>query len=212
MQLQEKERGKFERTGKTNKKTAVTLTGEDIMRDFNARKYAFLPAVVSPYGTLGNIIDRFLFGTNAVPPPSLNKKHAMRAWTIATSTQTPQGILERASKLWREDHPGEPYGSNYRTMDPTTSASQRLGQLVCVANGTHILHAIEKMNGEPIPVNDDNSDNMEDWINDDIENDAATCPETQGYESLLHMSEGRTDIRETEGDKPAGFESLLTFW
>ena len=209
LQLREKERGKFERTGKTNKKTAVTLTGEDIMRDFNTRKYAFLPAVVSPYGTLGNIIDRFLFGTNAVPPPSLNKKHAMRAWTIATSTQTPQGILERASKLWREDHPGEHYGPNYRTMDPTTSASQRLGQLVCVANGTHILHAIEKMNGEPVPVEDDNSyHNIGDWINDDIENDAATCPETQGYESLLNMSESRTDNRETEeGDETARFSS-----
>ena len=97
-------------------------------------------------------------------------------------------------------------------MDPTTSASQRLGQLVCVANGTHILHAIEKMNGESVLVNDDNSNNMGDWINDDIENDAATCPETQGYESLLHMSEGRTDIRETEGDEPARFGSVLNHW
>ena len=136
----------------------------------------------------------------------------MRTWVIATYAQTLQGILKQASKLWREDHPGKHHGPNYRTMDPMISASQRLGQLVCVANGTHILHAIEKMNGEPISVNDDNSDNMEDWINEDIENDAATCPETQGYESLLHMSEGRTDIRETEEDEPAGLESLLTFW
>ena len=65
------------------------MTGEDIMRDFNARKYAFLPAVVSPYGMMGNIIDQFLFGTAAVPIPSLNKPHAKRAWDIATSIKPP---------------------------------------------------------------------------------------------------------------------------
>ena len=48
LQLRKKEQGKFERAGKTNQKTGVTLTGEEIMRDFNARKYTFLPAVVSP--------------------------------------------------------------------------------------------------------------------------------------------------------------------
>ena len=76
--------------------------------------------------------------------------------------------------------------------------SQRLGQLVCIANGTHILHAIEKLNCEPVLVDDDNSNGMGNWIDNNIENDTATCPETQGDESLLHMSEGHIGSRETE--------------
>ena len=183
------------------------------MRDFNARKYAFLPAIVSPYGVLGDIINRFLFDTDAAPAPSLNKKHAERAWHIAISQHTPRGILKQASRLWKEDHPGEFYGSNYRTMDPMTSASQRLGQLVCVANGTHILHAIEKMNGEPVSLDDESSSDTRDWIREDIESDAATCPETHGYESLLRMSGDHiaTDDDEDEPEEEK-FESILNIW
>ena len=72
-------------------------------------------------------------------------------------------------------------------MDPLTSAYQQLGQLVCVANGTHILDAIDKMNGEPVPVDDGLFEEPDDWIVHDTQNDLATCPETHGYETLMNL-------------------------
>ena len=58
-------------------------------------------------------------------------------------------------------------------MDPKTSASQKLGQLMCAANGIHILHALEKMNREPVNI-DNGSDNQSDCIDNNIKNDIAT--------------------------------------
>ena len=172
------------------------MTGEDIMKDFHARKYGFLPAVISPYGMLGNMIDRFLYGAAPYPLPefSATRKHAQRAARTAISMEVPGGILLRANQIWREQHPGEHYGSSYRAMDPLTSANQRLGQLVCVANGTHILHALEKLNGEPIPVEDDGSvEPSDDWIQEDIESDIATCPETAGFRMLTQIGEDSSE-------------------
>ena len=67
------------------------------------------------------------------------------------------------------------------------------------------------MNGEPIPIEDENSSETSDWIMNDIENDTATCPETQGYESLLRMS--GDSITEDDDNEPEGdFESVLQSW
>ena len=52
-------------------------------------------------------------------------------------------------------------------MDPKTSACQKLGQLVYVNNGTHILHALDKMNGELIN-NVNGSDGQSNWIDNNI--------------------------------------------
>ena len=139
--LQSKEKDKFECKGHTNKKTGISMTGEDIMKDHNSRQYGFLPAVVSPYGQLGNIIERFLFGGDTYPLPSFGptKPHAKRAAEIATSVVVPDGILKQADKIWREQHPGETYGRNYKEMTPSVSACQKLGQLdgVCRERHTH---------------------------------------------------------------------------
>ena len=52
---------------------------------------------------------------------------------------------------------------------------------------THILDAIDKMNGEPVPVDDGLFEEPDDWIVHDTENDLATCPETHGYETLMNL-------------------------
>ena len=69
------------------------------------------------------------------------------------------------------------------------------------------------MNGEPVPLEDESSSKMSNWIRDDIENNTPTYPETQGYESLLRMS-GDHVAPDDEEDQPEeeGFESLLKFW
>ena len=75
------------------------MTGEDIMKDHNSRQYGFLPAVISPLGKLGNIIDRFLFGADTYPLPSFDPTkfpHAKKAAEIATSVVVPDGILKQA--------------------------------------------------------------------------------------------------------------------
>ena len=168
------------------------MTGEDIMKDHNSRQYGFLPAVISPLGKLGNVIDRFLFGADTYPLPSFDPTkfpHAKKAAEIATSVVVPDGILKQADKIWREQHPGETYGRNYKEMTPSVSACQKLGQLVCVANGTHILNAIDKMNGEPILIDDAALEEMNDWLSHEREHDKATCQETAGFATLLNLGE-----------------------
>ena len=76
-------------------------------------------------------------------------------------------------------------------MDPKSSASQKLGQLVCVANRTHILHALEKLNGENI-ITDNGSNKPSDWIAEDVKNNIATCPETAGFESFRNFGTDST--------------------
>ena len=51
------EKEKFLIENKMNKKTGVTMTGKQIIRDFNVQKYALFPAVISPCRKLGNILE-----------------------------------------------------------------------------------------------------------------------------------------------------------
>ena len=76
-------------------------------------------------------------------------------------------------------------------MDPKTSASQKLRQLLLVVNRTRILHALEKMNGEPINI-DNSSDEQRDCIEENIQHDIATCPRPTGFESLRNFGTDST--------------------
>ena len=76
-------------------------------------------------------------------------------------------------------------------MDPKTSASQKLEHPVCVANRTHILHALETMNEEPINTDND-SNKPSDWIDDDVEKDITACPKTAGFVLLRNFGTDST--------------------
>ena len=195
LHLQRKERDKFQRKGHTNKKTNITMTGEDIMRDHNNRHYGFVPIVISPYGKMGNMAERFFFGADPLPLPDYTKPQALKAAKVAISLDVPFGVLNHAKKLWRQQHEDETYGSNYKDNDPLTSATKQLGRLICVSNGEHLLTAIDKMNGEPIPLDErPTGDGASDWAGNESETDAVLCSETAGYASLLTFAS--TDTQE----------------
>ena len=102
-------------------------------------------ASATPYGMFGNIFDRFMFGTDPLPLPTYSKPHALQAAETAISPDVPFGVLQRANTIWRSNNAGETYGGNYKEMDPLTTVTKKLGRLVCVANGEHLLHAMEKI-------------------------------------------------------------------
>ena len=122
------------------------------MRDHNNRHYGFTLIVISPYGKLGNMAERFLFGADPLPLPDCTKPQALKAAEVAISLDVPFGVIKHANKLWQQQHEDKTYGSNYKDNDPLTSATKQLGHLICVSNGKHLLTAIDKMNGEPIPL------------------------------------------------------------
>ena len=95
------------------------------------------------------------------------------------------------------------YGSNYKDNDPLTSATKKLGRLICVSNGEHLLTAIDKMNGEPIPLDErPPGDGASDWASDDSETDVVLCSETAGYASLLTF--GSTDTQMSQSGREDG--------
>ena len=184
------------------------------MRDHNNRKYGLVPIVITPYGMFGNMFERFLFGADSLPLPDYSKPHALRAAETAISLDVPFGVLQRANTIWRSNNAGKTYGSNYKEMDPLSTTSKRLGRLICVANGEHLLHAIEKMGGEPISLDrrthDDNE--MSDSIDHGYESDIALCSETRGYTNLMAFGSCRSRRSLSDGDERtiAGSSNSLT--
>ena len=89
--------------------------------------------------------ERFLFGADPLPLPAYSKPQAQKAAKVAISLDVPFGVIKHATKLWQQQHEEETYGSNYKDNDPLTSATKKLGRLICVSNGEHLLTTIDKM-------------------------------------------------------------------
>ena len=70
------------------------------MRDNNNKHYGFIPIAISPYGRLGNMADRFLFGADPLPLPTYSKPQAQKAAEVAISLDVPFDVIKHANKLW----------------------------------------------------------------------------------------------------------------
>jgi hypothetical protein len=144
-QLQEEEIGKFERSrggSQSDKGKQITLTGDQIIGEIIDNKMALIPIAISPYGRFGPIFNRFLYGSDIIPLPTLKKPNAERASKLSVSDKIPRGVLSRATQLWSEEHKDEFYGGSWRAQDPWTDVNQQLGLLACQANGKHIAKYI----------------------------------------------------------------------
>ena len=98
-------------------------------------------------------------------------------------------------------------------MDPLSTTTKKLGRLICVANGEHLLHAIEKMDGKPISLDQrtHDDDEMSDSINHGYESDIALCSETRGYTNLMAFGSCRSRRSLSDGDDTiAGSSNSLT--
>ena len=71
-------------------------------------------------------------------------------------------------------------------MDPKTYVNQQFGRLVCVANGSHIIRAMETL-GDPVPVADTTISPEENAQNDIIHCDSVNASDNpmQSEESTI---------------------------
>ena len=104
-----------------------------------------IPFTISPYIMFGGIVSHFLYKTHPLPLPNFddeerpNTKHAAE---LSISTKVPSRILPRVNDLWRITCLGEDFGNSYKSINPVTFAKQKFGQLICIANGSHILRGM----------------------------------------------------------------------
>ena len=97
------EKKNFERPrGGTNNVTGVTLTGDQAIGQIIDSNQALIPIAIGPFGEIGEIFMRFLYGTapRSLPKISSSKPNAQRALHLATSNKVPSNILRRAKDVW----------------------------------------------------------------------------------------------------------------
>ena len=63
------ERGKFQRRGKTDKQTMISLTGDEIIGDILKHNMGFIPIAISPHGRTSCLFNRHMYGTPVAPCP-----------------------------------------------------------------------------------------------------------------------------------------------
>ena len=142
----EGERQKFQRDGATDKTTRITLSGECIIKNINSKNMALVPMTVLPGGSTGGLINKMLYGTNAIPLNKGdfdNKRHAAAAALTARS-KVPSGILIRADDIWR--HSKQTIPSHIQQLyTPKATFDRQLGLTIATAFSNHILRAHKKV-------------------------------------------------------------------
>lgn len=153
LRLRKGEKSKFQRRGKTDKSTKVTLTGDQIIGRILDQNMALVPIAVSPHGRLGSLFQRFLYGSDPMELPDFrsSRPRASDAAHLATSYKMPRGLLPRANAIWKAEHPECFYGGSYKAMDPWSYFDQQLGFVMSTALSSHILRAHNKnQSGAPV--------------------------------------------------------------
>jgi len=106
VRLRDGEKKKFCRPAKSDKSTGITLSGDDIIGEILRQDMALIPVTVSPFGHIGGLFKKFLYGTDCLPCPDCYNQHpdgsktrrinAEAAYKLAASTKVPFGILNQA--------------------------------------------------------------------------------------------------------------------
>jgi len=151
MRLRLGERGKFQRRGKTDKETMISLTGDEIIGNIIQQNMGFIPIAISPHGHTSSLWNRHMYGTNAMPCPEFDSKriHAPAAYRLACSPKVPWGVLARADILWRAEQPDTSYSGSFRAMTPSAWFDQEFGLITSSAIASHILRAHNKNKSKP---------------------------------------------------------------
>ena len=159
LRLREGERGKFQREGASCKDSMVTMSGDDIIGSIIKNSMALVPIAVTAHGRLGSLFERFLYGTDPLPPPDFmdDRPNAAAAWRIATSPTVPSGVLKRADDLWRSHNPNRFYGNSYKATTPSMWFNKQLGLRISTAVSAHLIRAHNKnKSAKPVHVTIDN--------------------------------------------------------
>ena len=145
------ERGKFQRRGKTDKQTMISLTGDEIIGDILKHNMGFIPIAISPHGRTSGLFNRHMYGTPVAPCPEFDKKriHAPAAYRLAASNKVPWNVLQRADDLWRHEHPNTSYSGSYHAMSPRRWFDHELGLITSSAIASHLIRAHNKNRAKP---------------------------------------------------------------
>ena len=141
------EKKKYQRRGKTDKTTLISLSGDDIIGEILAQNMGFIPCAVSPGGHLGGLFNAFLYGGDPLPCPDFKRKdgtkliNATAAYKLACSSKMPHGLLQRANELWKINNSNISYSGSYKAMDPMTWFNQQLGLITCNVVSSHLIRA-----------------------------------------------------------------------
>lgn len=69
LRLRDGEKAKFQRRGKTDRETNVTLSGDGMIGEVLNLNMALLPVAIGPHGSCGSLFERLLYGVDALPSP-----------------------------------------------------------------------------------------------------------------------------------------------
>ena len=143
LRLREGERMKFQRKGKSDKGTQVTLSGEEIIEYIIRNNMALIPIAVSPHGHLGSLFERFLYDVDSIPITNFTdgRVQAEAASRVARSPKVPRAVLQRANV---SENPDTCYGTSYKAMDPMRYFQQQLGLVISKAISSHLIRAHNK--------------------------------------------------------------------
>ena len=126
LRLREGEKGKFQQKKKTDRRTNITLSGDEIMEYLLDHGMVLLPLAITPHGHLGTFFERFLYGKDAFLPEFNDRPWAEKMARESTSKHVPRKILQHANTLWRQSNPNSFYSGSYKASDPMTHFDQQL--------------------------------------------------------------------------------------
>jgi len=123
------------------------VNGEMIIRALTDSGTLLVPFIVDPFGGLGPIANRFLFGLRPNPAPTpltFGSPTSQTAHDNVTSTAAPSGLTRRADRQWKQHCPHLPFGRTYHAWFPSTWTRQVLGGTINLAFAQHLYTSIRR--------------------------------------------------------------------
>ena len=126
--------------------TTNTMPREDVLRTLHFDAKHLQMWAICPYGGLGPMLRRFLFGDDPIQPLSFsaNKPHAATMYQDSLQSSAPHGILPLANSAWSASKPDHQrfYGHSYTAPTPQIHFLQQLGLACTKAFAFHIRRPV----------------------------------------------------------------------
>eukprot|EP00985_Skeletonema_marinoi_P012317 scaffold5920_cov204-Skeletonema_marinoi.AAC.6 len=122
--------------------TGNTMTREDVLHTLSTNAKLLQIWAICPYGGMGPMLRRFLFGDDPIRPLSFtpNKPHAARMYLESLQSSAPHGILPLANASWSSSKPAHQkfYGHSYTAPTPRIHFLQQFGLACTKAFAIHL--------------------------------------------------------------------------
>jgi len=122
--------------------TGNTMTKEDVLHTLFTNAKLLQIWAICPYGGMGPMLRRFLFGDDPIHPLSFttNKPHAARMYLESLQSSAPHGILPLANSSWSSSKPAHQkfYGHSYTAPTPRIHFLQQFSLACTKAFAIHL--------------------------------------------------------------------------